>query len=261
MRVLNPDVGSPLASFLTDPASVNIVGALAYNNGDTQDVPGIKTLGPNTLRISLVAPNPLLPTLMALPPTGAVATNLPYSPITSVNSSKPLPAGGRYYVQEYVPDRSIKIRKNPYYRARGAPPTPGQVDGFDYDIGTQQDQALLLVKSGQLDWAADGLPPSAWGPLFAQYGTKGRAQVFSTSVFDYVTMNNTKGVVQVRPTPARLSPGASAGTRSSTSGARGPVTRSATLLTPAIPGYKKCTAFREQPEPEQGSAACFGAHR
>ena len=98
MRVLNPNVGSPLASFLTDPASVNIVGALAYNNGDTQDVPGIKTLGPNTLRISLIAPNPLLPTLMALPPTGAVATNLPYSPITSVNSGNPLAAGGRYYV-------------------------------------------------------------------------------------------------------------------------------------------------------------------
>ena len=49
---------------------------------------------------------------MALPPTGAVATNLPYSPVTSVSSSKPLAAGGRYRVQEYVPDRSIKIRKS-----------------------------------------------------------------------------------------------------------------------------------------------------
>src|SRR5512132_2514466 len=67
MRVLNPNVGSPLASFLTDPVSVNIVGALAYNNGDTQTVPGIKQLGPSTLRISLVAQNPLLPTLLALP--------------------------------------------------------------------------------------------------------------------------------------------------------------------------------------------------
>ena len=36
MRVLNPDVGSPLASFLTDPASVNIVGALAYNTAVTR---------------------------------------------------------------------------------------------------------------------------------------------------------------------------------------------------------------------------------
>jgi len=246
MRVLNPNVGSPLASFLTDPASVNIVGALAYNNGDTQDVPGIKTQGPNTLRISLVAPNPLLPTLMALPPTGAVATNLPYSPITSVSSSKPLPAGGRYYVQEYVPDRSIKIRKNNFYKAQGAPPTPGKVDGFDYDIGTQQDQALLLVKSGQLDWAADGLPPSAWGPLFAQYGTKGRARVFSTSISDYVTMNNTKG--PFKSTNVRKAVAWGIG-RNALVNVRGPRAGHAqcNLLTPAIPGYKKCTAFPNNP--------------
>jgi peptide/nickel transport system substrate-binding protein len=246
MRVLNPNVGSPLASFLTDPVSVNIVGALAYNNGDTQDVPGIKTVGPNTLRISLVAPNPLLPTLLALPPTGAIATDLPYSPITSVNSGRPLAAGGRYYVQEYVPDRSIKIRKNPNYRAAGAKPTPGQVDGFDYDIGTQQDQALLLVKSGQLDWAADGLPPSAWGPLFAQYGTKGRARVFSTSVSDYVTMNNSKGVF--KNTNARKAVAWGIG-RNALVNVRGPRAGHAqcSLLTPAIPGYKRCKAYGNNP--------------
>jgi ABC-type transport system substrate-binding protein len=246
MRVLNPNVGSPLASFLTDPVSVNIVGALAYNNGDTQDVPGIKTAGPNTLKVSLVAANPLFPTLMALPPTGAIATNLPYSPITSVNSGHPLAAGGRYYVQEYVPDRSIKIRKNPNYKAAGAAPTPGQVDGFDYDIGTQQDQALLLVKSGGLDWAADGLPPSAWGPLFAQYGTKGRAQVFATSVSDYVTMNNSKGVF--KNTNPRKAVAWGIG-RNALVNVRGPRAGHAqcSLLTPAIPGYKKCTAYQNNP--------------
>jgi len=246
MRVLNPNVGSPLASFLTDPAAVNIVGALAYNNGDTQTVSGIKQLGPSTLRISLIAPNPLLPTLMALPPTGAVATNLPYSPVTSVSSSKPLSAGGRYYVQEYVPDRSIKIRKNRFYKAQGAPPTPGKVDGFDYDIGTQQDQALLLVKSGQLDWAADGLPPSAWGPLFAQYGTKGRARVFSTSISDYVTMNNTKG--PFKSTNVRKAVAWGIG-RNALVNVRGPRAGHAqcNLLTPAIPGYKKCTAYPSNP--------------
>jgi ABC-type oligopeptide transport system substrate-binding subunit len=246
LRVLNPNVGSPLASFLTDPAAVNIVGALAYNNGDAQDVSGIKSLGPNTLRISLIAPNPLLPTLMALPPTGAVATNLPYSPVTSVNSGNPLAAGGRYYVQEYVPDRSIKIRKNRFYKAQGAPPTPGQVDGFDYDIGTQQDQALLLVKNGQLDWAADGLPPSAWGPLFAQYGTKGRARVFSTSVVDYVTMNNTKGPFKTTNVRKAVANGIG---RNALVNIRGPRAGHAqcSLLTPAIPGYKRCTTYGNNP--------------
>jgi ABC-type transport system substrate-binding protein len=246
MRVLNPDVGSPLASFLTDPASVNIVGAVAYNNGSSQDVPGIKTVGPNTLRISLLAPNPLLPTLMALPPTGAIATNVPYRPLTSVSSSSPLPAGGRYYVAEYVPDRSIKIRKNPFYKPLGAPPTPGIVDGFDYDIGVQQDQALLLTKNGQLDWAADGLPSSAWGPLFSQYGTKGRARVFSTSVVDYITMNNTKGPFKTQNVRKAVANGIG---RNALVNIRGPRAGHAqcSLLTPAIPGYKKCTAYGNNP--------------
>src|SRR6266545_2429911 len=92
LRVLNENVGSPLASFLTDPASVNIVGAIDYNAGRTSTVPGIKTVGPYKLVLNLVAANPLLPTLMALPPTGAIATNIPFSPVTSVNAGNPLPA-------------------------------------------------------------------------------------------------------------------------------------------------------------------------
>jgi ABC-type oligopeptide transport system substrate-binding subunit len=246
LRVLNPAVGSPLASFLTDPASVNIVGAIAYNNGDTQTVPGIKQRGPYKLQITLVSPNPLLPTLMALPPTGAIATNIGFSPVTSVNAGNPLPAGGRYYVQEYVPDRSIKIRKNPNYRAAGAAPTPGVADGFDYDIGVQQDQALLLTRNGQLDWAADGLPPSAWGPLFSEFGTKGRARVFATSVVDYVTMNNSKGVFKNLNARKAIANGIG---RNALVNIRGPRAGFAqcSLLTPAIPGYKKCTTYGNNP--------------
>ena len=246
MRVLNENVGSPLASFLTDPAAVNIVGAIDYNAGRTSTVPGIKQRGPYKLQITLVQPNPLLPTLLALPPTGAIATNLPFSPITSVNSGNPLPAGGRYYVQEYVPDRSIKIRKNPNYRAAGAVPTPGRVDGFDYDIGVQQDQALLLVKSAQLDWAADGLPPSAWGPLFSDAATKGRTRVYSTSVVDYVTMNNSKGVFQNVNARKAVANGIG---RNSLVNIRGPRAGfgQCALLTPAIPGYKKCTLYGNNP--------------
>ena len=246
LRVLHANVGSPLASFLTDPVSVNIVGATDYNTGKTTTVPGIQTRGPNVLVVRLVAANPLLPTLLALPPTSAVPTTLPFSPITSVPCCNRLPSGGRYFVQEYVPDRSIKIRKNKFYKPLGAPPTPGVVDGFDYTIGVQQDQALLLTKSGQSDWAADGLPPSAWGPLFAQYGTKGRARVFESSVVDYVTMNNTKG--PFASTNVRKSIQFGIG-RQQLVDIRGPRAGFAqcSLLTPAIPGYKKCTAYPNRP--------------
>jgi len=244
LRVLHPDVGSPLASFLTDPASVNIVGAIDYNAGRATKVSGISTPGPNTLLIKLVAANPLLPTLMALPPTQAEPTNLPFSPISTAPNG--LASGGRYYVSQYVPDRVVKIRKNKNYKPLGAPPTPGQVDGFDYEIGVQQDQALLLIKSGDKDWAADGLAASAWGPIFAQYGTKGRARVFQTSVVDYVTMNNTKGPFANTNVRKAIQFGMG---RQQLVDIRGPRAGfpQCSLLTPAIPGYKKCTAYPNRP--------------
>jgi ABC-type transport system substrate-binding protein len=247
LRALNPNVGSPLARHLTDPAAVEIVGAADYNSGRTSWVPGIKTRGPYTLVIGLVSPNPLLLTLLASPPAGAVATDLPFTPIISVSASNPLPSGGRYYVQEYVPDRSIKIRKNPQYRAAGAAPTPGIADGFDYDIGVQQDQALLLVKNGSLDWAADGLPTSAWGPLFARYGTKGRARVFSTSIAMYITLNNSKGTFSDLNARKSIEWGID---RSRIASFYGPnaATPQCSLLTPAVPGYKKCTVYPNAPD-------------
>ena len=191
LRILNPNVGSPIASFLTDPASVNIRGALAYNTTGKGSVSGIRTKGRYTLILKLVKGNALLPTLMAMIETGATPLNFPMKPITSPKS---VVSAGAYYVSSYTPDRAISIRRNKFYKPAGAVPYPANMNGFDYTIGIQQDQALLLTKKGQLDWPADGLAATAWGPLFAQYGTKGRARVFPTSVVDYVTMNTSKGV-------------------------------------------------------------------
>ena len=247
LRVLHPNVGSPLASYLTDPASVEIVGAIDYNAGRTHTVPGIFTRGPNTLVVKLVRANPLLTTLLALPPVAAAPLQLPFSPITSVSASRSLPSGGRYYVREYVPDQALKIRKNKFYKPLGAVPTPGIADGFDYTIGVPQDQALELVKNGQSDWAADGLPETAWGPLFAQYGTQGRARVFPTRVVDIALMNNATGPFANVNVRKSIEWGIDRSALSEVSGSHGRSPQ-CSLLTPAIPGYRKCTIYPNTPD-------------
>jgi ABC-type transport system substrate-binding protein len=247
LRVLSPNVGSAFASFLTDPTRVNIVGAADYNAGLTSTVPGIKTRGPYTLVIGLVSPSPLLLTLLALPPAGAVATSLPFTPITSVDATNPLPAGGRYYIKEYRPDRSIKIRKNRFYRPLGADPTPGVAAGFDYDIGVQQEQAVLLIERGELDWAGDGLPRRAWDEIFAQYGTTGRTRVFATSIIDYITLNNSKGVFADVNARKAIAWGMDRSRFASIFGRYGH-TPQCSLLTPAVPGYKRCTVYPNTPD-------------
>lgn len=247
LRILHPDVHSSLASLFTDPATVNIVGADDYNAGRTSTVPGIRTKGPYKLIVELASPSALLATLLALPPTGGVSTRLPFSAITSVNASNPLPAGGRYYVQEYRPDRFLAIRKNRFYKPLGAEPTPGVAAGFDYDIGVQQDQALLLVKNGRIDWAADGLPPSAWDPLFSEFGTNGRVRVFPTSVVDYVTLNTSKGPFADVNVRKAIAWGIDRSEVAGLFGRKG-ATPQCSLLTPAIPGYKKCTIYPNTPD-------------
>ena len=239
LRILNENVGSPIASFLTDPASVNIRGALAYNTGKAGSVSGIQTKGKYTLVLKLIKANALLPTLMAMIETGATPLNFPMKPITAPKS---VVSAGAYYVSGYTPDRSIKIRRNKFYKPLGAVPYPANLNGMNYQIGIQQDQALLLTKQGKLDWSADGLSSTAWGPLFAQYGTKGRARVFATSVVDYAVMNTSKGVFTNLNARKAVNYGLN---RKSLIKVRGPRAGSpqCSMLTPAIPGYKKCTTY------------------
>ena len=239
LRILNENVGSPIASFLTDPASVNIRGALAYNTGKAKSVSGIQTKGKYTLVLKLVKANALLPTLMAMIETGATPLNFPMKPITAPKS---LASAGAYYISGYTVDRSITIRRNKFYKPLGAVPYPANLNGMDYQIGIQQDQALLLTKQGKLDWSADGLSSTAWGPLFAQYGTKGRARVFSSSIVDYAVMNTTKGPFANLNARKAVEYGLN---RKSLVKVRGPRAGSpqCSMLTPAIPGYKKCTVY------------------
>jgi ABC-type transport system substrate-binding protein len=239
LRILNPAVGSPIASFLTDPASVNIPGAIAYNTTGKGSVSGIRTTGKYTLIIKLIKANALLPTLVAMIETGATPLSFPMKPITSPKS---VVSAGAYYVSSYTPDRSISIRRNKFYKPLGAAPYPSNLNGIDYSIGVQQDQALLLTKKGQLDWPADGLASTAWGPLFSQYGTKGRARVFATSVVDYGVMNTSKGVFSNLNARKAVEYGLN---RKSLVKIRGPRAGSpqCSMLTPAIPGYKKCNLY------------------
>jgi len=239
LRILNPAVGSPIASFLTDPASVNIRGAIAYNTTGKGSVSGIQTKGKYTLILKLLKGNALLPTLMAMIETGATPLSFPMKPITSPKS---VVSAGAYYVSSYTPDRSISIRRNKFYKPVGAAPYPANLNGVDYTLGIQQDQALLLTKKGSLDWPADGLAPAAWGPLFAQYGTKGRARAFSTSVVDYATMNTSKGVFSNLNARKAVANGLNRKSIIKVRGPRGGYPQ-CSMLTPAIPGYKKCTTY------------------
>src|SRR5205814_3736854 len=112
LRILNPAVGSPIASFLTDPSSVNIVGGIAYNTTGKGSVGGVRTAGKYTLIIKLIKANALLPTLMAMIETGATPLSFPMKPITSPKS---VVSAGAYYVSGYTPGPVKSVRRDTIY--------------------------------------------------------------------------------------------------------------------------------------------------
>jgi len=249
LRILNPGVQSPGASFLTDPASVNIVGALAYNTNGKPAPAGITTKGKYTLVVKLQKSSPLLLSLLALPFTTAEPTGFPMEPIVKVpfGNFKQLPSGGRYYIASRTPNRSLVIKKNPFYKPLGAVPTPGHVAQFNYTMGVEANQELLLLKKGQADWPADGgLDPSVWGGLFKQYGTKGRARAISGSCVAYASMNTQRAAFSSIAARKSINYGFNRKAFVTLDGAHGGNVTSQ-LLTPPVPGYKKATIYPSTP--------------
>jgi ABC-type transport system substrate-binding protein len=255
-RILNPNVQSPIASFFTDQASVNIVGALDYNAGKSNHVAGLRTSGKYTFVIKLVHSSPLLLSLVALPPTMAQPTGFPLEPITKVpfGNFNQLPSAGRYYVSSRTPNRSIVLKKNKYYKG----PIPGHIAQWNYTAQIEADQAFLLINSGQSDWAADGLPPAVHKQLGARFGTKkGRYRVLPTSCVLYLTMNTSRPTfraVQARKSVnygidriqlARLG-GAFAGAPTDQ------------VLTPAIPGYRDAKIYPNTRNAEKAKTLARG---
>jgi ABC-type oligopeptide transport system substrate-binding subunit len=185
-RVASPNVGSPYASWLGD-----IVGFNAVNTGMASSVSGVVASG-DTLTITLTHPVGHFLNLLALSFTCAIPVDTPKAP--AVNG---LPSAGPYYIDSYTPAQSIVLKPNPYYTGT----RPRYFDEIDYTLGLQQDQAYLQVLNGQLDFPADGLSSTTYGPLWDQYGPESPAAalgrqryfVYPTSVVDFLALNTSAG--------------------------------------------------------------------
>jgi ABC-type transport system substrate-binding protein len=229
-RVASPNEGSPAAAFLGD-----IVGFNDVVNGQASSVSGVVASG-DTLTVTLTRPSGTLLSLLALPFTCALPVSTPKAPLINT-----FPSAGPYYIDGYTENQSIVLKRNPYYTG----PRPRYFDEIDYTLGLPQDQAYLKLLNGQLDYAGDGLPPSAYQGLSAQYGpgspaaALGRQRYFvnPTSVVDFLALNTTAG----RPfADVRLRQAVNyAIDRASLVALRGPDAATATdqYLPPAIPGF------------------------
>ena len=148
-RILTPVMQSDQVDLFLD-----IVGARKMLDGKATRLAGAVAKG-RTLIVRLKKPIVDLPARMGF---CVVPAALPADP---EGAKAPLPSPAPYYVAKYVPNQSLVLERNRFYRG----PRPHHVDRIVADLSSDPNAIVDAIASGNLDW---GWAPS---PLF-QRGTE-----------------------------------------------------------------------------------------
>jgi ABC-type oligopeptide transport system substrate-binding subunit len=166
---------SPAIQFMDD-----VVGA------DASPVTGVRVSGKHLI-VDLERPSPDFLARVAMPFFCAIPTNLPHDP----NGVLAPPSAGPYYVADRTPNRTITIKKNPYYKGK----RPHNVAEIVYTPGVSQEAIRLRVEHGDSDYAAGGVPAPAYGDLAQKYGiNKGQFHVRPRLNTFYFAFNNDRPI-------------------------------------------------------------------
>jgi len=174
-RNSDPKMQSPATAFMDD-----IVGA------NSSPVSGVKVKGSHLI-VTLTKPAPDFVARVAMPFFCAIPTNLPHDP----NGVETLPSAGPYYIAERTPNKSIVIKKNPYYKGK----RPHNFNQIVYTVGNSLEAIRLRVEQGASDYAAQGIPPSAYAEVAQKYGVnKGQFWVKPQMTVSYLAMNQDRPI-------------------------------------------------------------------
>jgi peptide/nickel transport system substrate-binding protein len=170
-RDADPKMQSPAVAFFSD-----VVGS------DKSPVSGVKVKGSHLI-INLTHAAPDFLARVAMPFFCAVPTNLAHDP----NGVLTPPSAGPYYIAARTPNKSIDLKRNPYYKG----PRPHNVNAVHYDIGNSLDATYLRVQQGATDIADTGIPPSDYAEAAKKYGiNKGQFWVKPLLGVQYFAFNH-----------------------------------------------------------------------
>jgi ABC-type oligopeptide transport system substrate-binding subunit len=174
-RDADPKMQSPAGAFMSD-----VVGAAS------SPVSGVKGSG-NHLIVTLTKASPDFLARVAMPFFCAIPANTAHDP----NGLLTVPAAGPYYVANRVPNKSILLKTNPYYKGK----RPHNAAQINYTIGNSLDATYLRVQQGSTDYASGGIPPAAYAEAAQKYGiNKGQFWVQPLLSTAYLAFNTSRGI-------------------------------------------------------------------
>jgi ABC-type oligopeptide transport system substrate-binding subunit len=156
-RNADPKMQSPATAFMDD-----VVGA------DKTPVSGVRVRGKHLI-VTLKKSAPDFLARVAMPFFCAIPTNLPRDP----NGVETLPGAGPYYIAERTVNKSIVLKKNPYYKGK----RPHNLAQIVFTVGNSLEATRLRVERGEADYAASGIPAASYAEVAQKYGVN-KSQFF-----------------------------------------------------------------------------------
>jgi peptide/nickel transport system substrate-binding protein len=165
-RVLDPRIGGPWGWQYE-----NVVGARAFMRSQAAHVSGVRATK-DRLVFHLADAEPDFLSRLTRPLVSAMPLGMPRGPVEA-----PLASAGPYFVQEYVPRRTLRLVQNPYWKASTLPSRPANVREIEYVERATAEAAVTAVSNGDADVATvfdtRDLDPDLIRELERRYGVKG----------------------------------------------------------------------------------------
>ena len=189
-RFANPKMASTGVGFLDV-----VQGAQAVIDGKATKVSGVTAAG-NKLTIRLTQPAPdflarlTMNFMQAIDPT--LAGQIDASGINTYASCGP------YYFAARTPNRSITLKRNPYYKGDRA----ANADTIQVNIGNDVAVEFQNVEKGTADYASGGIPATEWRNVVEKYGRNkkdGRVHIVPLLDVRYVAMHHGRPLFKDNP--------------------------------------------------------------
>jgi peptide/nickel transport system substrate-binding protein len=182
-RAADAKQASPAIAFMH-----TVVGADARNEGKAGSVSGVTAKG-QTLTVRLTQADPTFLAEVAMPFFAAVKPNMPIDAKgVSVYAS-----AGPYKIVSRDVGKGLTLARNTFYKGS----RPANADRIVYTVNTDQNQSLLQVRAGQVDYDAGGVPATSIDSLSKEFGVHkgGPYRFFVNSVISttYLSLNTIGG--------------------------------------------------------------------
>jgi peptide/nickel transport system substrate-binding protein len=235
-KISNPNAGSWYNVIVGSDACIKTPATCTLAGGVVADDAA------NTVTFHLTAPDSEFFYKLATPFGSVLPADTPAKDVGTV----PTAATGPYMVTSYDPQKSMVIKRNPYFKVWSKEAQPaGYVDEMDYTFGTRPEDAITAIENGQQDWMFDTPPADRLGEMSSKYAS----QIHINPLFAifYAPMN--VNIAPFNNKDARLAVNYALNRRSAVGIYGGPrlAVPNCQVLPPGFPGYQAYCPYTKNP--------------